>query len=75
MSDPDRCRATAARYARLADRTGNAEIRRSYLELERLWLEMATVTQALARELHPAMKQSLYSLIDDVQSHRQATLH
>ena len=50
MADSERCRATAARYARLASLSEDAEARRSYWELERLWLEIAVWAEKLNLE-------------------------
>ena len=64
VSDPDRCRATAARYARLAGLSENADVRRAYLEIESLWLEAAAWTERLRLDDNPAARQRLYDLVD-----------
>ncbi len=65
MTDSDRCRGTAARYARLSELTNSAEIRRSYKELERLWLEMAGNAEQLAFENQDSLRHRIYRLVDD----------
>ena len=64
MSDSQRCRATAARYARLAGLTQEQQIRQSYLELESIWLQMASWTDKLNLQPDESARQSLYDLLD-----------
>jgi hypothetical protein len=64
MSDSDRCRATAARYARLANLTTDLDIKQSYLELERLWLEAAGWTDKLNLRDDENARRRVYELID-----------
>ena len=64
MSDSDRCRATAARYARLAERSGSAEAAKSYRELERLWLEMASWTDRLDLSGHQTIGKRIHDLAE-----------
>ncbi|SEQ06915.1 hypothetical protein SAMN05216548_102309 [Faunimonas pinastri] len=74
MSDPERCRAMAARYARMGEQMGNDEIRRSCLELEKIWLEMASLTKRLAGD-DVNVRQRLYALIDNVEPLRREVMH
>lgn len=64
MSASDQCRATAARYERLAALTNDAQVRRSYLELAGLWLETAGWTERLNLQEHESARRRIYELID-----------
>jgi hypothetical protein len=70
MSDTQRCRITAARYARLGDKAVSVEARRSYRELERLWLQMAAITAKTALNDNMDLRLQIYALMDDVAVHR-----
>ncbi len=66
MSNASRCRATAATYARLADATANPALRRSYLTLERLWLDMAPLAEDFDRRHADDAKERIYDMMDAV---------
>ena len=69
-SDGQRSRATAARYAKLAESAGNAELRRSYHELQRLWLEVAWWADALNTDA--SARSRIYSTLDAVSCEMKA---
>lgn len=62
MSDPDRCRAAAARYARLADLADSTEMRSRHLELEKIWLEMADWTERLDLGQNERIRRRVFDL-------------
>jgi hypothetical protein len=66
MSNASRCRATAATYARLARTTPQAELRRSYQALERLWLQMAPLAEDFDRDADDGSKVRIYEMMDAV---------
>jgi hypothetical protein len=70
MSNALRCKTVARRYATLSALTNNAEIRRAYQNLERLWLDMAGHCDRFDRTQNEDDKQSVYEIIDKVRQHR-----
>jgi hypothetical protein len=66
MSNASRCHATAATYARLAEATPNPALRRSYLTLERLWLDMAPLAADFDRRHTDDAKERIYDMMDTV---------
>jgi hypothetical protein len=70
MSNASNCRRAAAHFARLAARSGNAEERRAYRELERLWSEMAALAERFDREQDGAAKAEIYAMMGEVEAVR-----
>jgi hypothetical protein len=70
MSNASRCRATAARYAMLAEHARDAEARRTYRELERLWREMARLAESFDASHDGSARERIYAMVDAVQEHR-----
>jgi hypothetical protein len=71
MSNASRCRAIATRYAKLAETASDPELRRSYRNLERLWLAMASPAESFDRASDGEAKQRIYALIDAVELARR----
>jgi hypothetical protein len=72
MSNASQCRVRAARYRALAAAARNPDRARAYGKLERLWLEIAPVADAVDRGSNAA-RDRLYAMIDrveDVRHHR-----
>lgn len=69
MSDSECCRATAARYARLAERAFDTDAKRDYFELESLWLETASWTDRLHLNDFESARRRIYELIDSTGTH------
>jgi hypothetical protein len=70
MSNESRCLERAARYQELAA-AAQAPQRRSYLELARLWREMAPLAEAVDRESDHRARERLYAMIDIVEEVRR----
>jgi len=66
FNDTSRCQKTAARFARLAQLSENADERHAYLELARLWSEMAGVAEHFDREHDDYSKARIYAMIGQV---------
>lgn len=75
ISDPERCRATAARYGRLGNLTDNALIQQSYRNLQRLWLEMASAIEDTHADAGGSVQKRLNVLISNIDSQRRLTMH
>lgn len=71
MSNASRCRAVAARYARLAETAADPAVRRSYETLQKLWLAMASPAESFDRQSDGDAKQRIYALIDAVDTARR----
>jgi hypothetical protein len=71
MSNASRSRAAAARYAKLAETARDAQTRRSYRELERLWQEMARLAEAFDMRHDGAARERIYAMVDAVEEHRR----
>ena len=75
MSDQERCQATAARYARLAEFAADPQKRRAYRDLERLWRELAVLVAGVDLTAHAGLRDRLQSLADEGDLPQQRTLH
>jgi hypothetical protein len=64
MSDSDRCRAAAARYAHLADLATSSETRSRHLQLEKIWLEMADWTERLDLRGNEGIRRRIFDLCE-----------
>ena len=64
MTNADRCRARAVRYAALAERAASEEKRRNYRRLAALWLEMVTPAETFDRLQDTEARQRIFSMID-----------
>ncbi len=73
MLDPERCRGTASKYARLAGMADRALVRQACQNLERLWLELADVGEQPERD-QVAMKRRDV-LMANIDSQRRLTSH
>ena len=73
MLDPERCRGTASKYARLADMADRALVRQACQNLERLWLELADVGEQPERD--QAAKKRRDVLMANIDSQRRLTSH
>jgi len=71
MSNDTRCRATAARYASLAFAASNEELRRSYRELERLWLAVAELSESLERQSGAGSNERIVAIVELVHGYRK----
>jgi hypothetical protein len=71
MSNASRCRATAARYAKLAEAATEEGARRVYRNLEQLWLAMAERAESFDRASDGEAKEQIYAMIDAVEHLRQ----
>jgi hypothetical protein len=71
MSNASRSRATAARYAKLAENARDGQARRAYAELERLWQEMAALAEAFDMRRDGAARERIYAMVDAVEEHRR----
>jgi hypothetical protein len=72
-SDGQRSRATAARYAKLAELASNDELWRSYRELQRLWLKIARWADALNSDA--SARRRVYRTLDAVSCEMKAANH
>ena len=68
MSNASSCRQAAAHFARLAERAENADERRAYGELERLWSAMAAHAARFDREHDDAAKAQIYAMMEEVEA-------
>ncbi len=75
MLDAERCRGTASRYAELAAGADQALVRRACQNLERLWLELATVNEELKGPGGAAARKRRDILIANIDSQRRLTTH
>jgi len=66
FNDASRCRNAATRFARLAELSENVDERNAYLELARLWLEMAGLAERFDREHDDYSKARIYAMIGRV---------
>jgi hypothetical protein len=66
FNDASRCRKAATRFARLAELCENADERSAYLELARLWSEMAGLAERFDREHDGYSKARIYAMIGQV---------
>ena len=70
MSNASRCRALAARYAKLAESTANGEVRCGYRKLESLWLEIMPLAERFDRRPDDGAKQRIYEIMQRVEQAR-----
>jgi hypothetical protein len=73
MLDPERCRGTASKYARLADMADRALVRQACQNLERLWLELADVGEQPERDQVAKKRRDV--LMANIDSQRRLTSH
>ena len=66
MTNAARCLATAANYARLADRAAAAEARHAFRRLERVFLDMAPLADSYDRRRDEPSKQRIFELTDKI---------
>jgi hypothetical protein len=66
MSNASRCLSRAARYAKLAERAEDPEIRRAYRALAEIWRQIAPLAADFDRALDPLLKQRIYELVDAI---------
>jgi hypothetical protein len=64
MTNADRCRARAARYAALAERATSEEKRRNYCRLAALWSEMVSAADHFDRVHDSAARDAIFAMID-----------
>jgi hypothetical protein len=64
MTNADRCRARAARYAAMAERATSDEKRRNYRRLAALWWEMVSPAETFDRLHDSEARQRIFSMID-----------
>ena len=74
MLDAEKCRGTASSYAKLAMRADRALVRQAYRNLERLWLELADVTEEPGADQSP-LKMRRDVLLANIDSQRRLTSH
>ncbi len=72
MLDAERCRGAASRYAKLAAVADRPLVRQACQNLERLWLELADVSEQPDRTLVERRRDVLMANID---SQRRLTTH
>lgn len=70
MSNASSCRRAAAHFARTAKLSDSAAERRAYLELERLWSDMAALAERFDREHDNAAKAQIYAMMEEVEAVR-----
>ena len=75
MLDAQRCRGTASKYAALADAADQALVQRACRNLERLWLELAEVSEDRDGAGQPLAKQRREVLMANIDSQRRLTSH
>ncbi|HEX9906296.1 MAG TPA: hypothetical protein VGA77_15180 [Propylenella sp.] len=68
MSNASRCRARAAQFARLAEKSPEMRERLAYRKLERLWLEMEPLAENFDRDPDGSAKQRIYEIIGAVEA-------
>lgn len=66
FNDAARCQKTAAGFARLAALSEDVDERNAYLELARLWSEMAGLAERFEREHDDYSKARIYAMIGRV---------
>ncbi len=66
MTNASRCLSRATRYAKLAERAQDPEIRRACRALAEIWREMEPLAADFDREPDPLSKQRIYELIDAI---------
>jgi hypothetical protein len=71
MSNATSCRKVAAHFAERAAFAESGEERGAYLELQRLWSEMAAVAERFDRGLDGEAKAQIYALMGEVEIVRQ----
>jgi hypothetical protein len=71
MSNASRCLSRATRYAKLAGRAEDPEIRRACQALAETWREMAAYAAEFDRAPDAFFKQRIYELIDVVAEERR----
>lgn len=71
MLNASRCERTAARFARLAELSEDVDERNAFIELERLWSEMAGLAERFDHENDNQAKAQIYALVDQVESVRR----
>jgi hypothetical protein len=74
MLDPERCRGTASRYAKLATLADRALVRQACRNLERLWLELADMTEEPDAD-RSAIQKRRDVLMANIDSQRRLTSH
>jgi len=75
MQDAERCRGTASKYAKLANLTERALVRRACRNLESLWLELADVTEGSGVGDRAMLKKRRDVLMANIDSQRRLTSH
>jgi hypothetical protein len=66
MTNASRCLSRAARYAKLAERAEDPEIRRACRALAKVWREMEPLAADFDRAPGQLSKQRIYDLIDAI---------
>ncbi len=74
MLDPERCRGTASRYAKLATQADRALVRQACQNLERHLLELATMGEEPGAD-QSTLKKRRDVLIANIDSQRRLTSH
>ena len=72
MTNADRCRARAVRYAALAERATSEEKRRNYCRLAALWREMVSPADHFDRLHDSEARQRIFLMIDAAEERRLA---
>ena len=72
MTNADRCRARAARYAALAERATSEEKRRYYRRLAALWSEMVSPADHFDRLHDSEAREAIFSMIDAAEERNAA---
>lgn len=75
MLDPERCRGTASKYAKLAGMADRALVRQACQNLERLWLELADVGEQPEGRDQALAKKRRDVLMANIDSQRRLTSH
>jgi hypothetical protein len=71
MSNLSRCLERAIRYQELAEAAREPRVRRTCIELARLWREMAPLAAAVDRRSDSRARERLYAMIDVVEQVRR----
>jgi len=66
VTNASRCLFRAARYAMLAERAEDPELRRAFRALAEIWREMEPLAADYDRRPDPLAKQRIYELIDAI---------
>ncbi len=66
MANASRCLTRAIRYARLAERAEDPEIRRTCRALSAIWRDIVPVAADFDHRSDPLSKQRIYELIDAI---------